>query len=111
LRFILYSFFGGLIASAYTDFVQSILIRRAVIHVDPTAGAVGGLKECESCCRRDFSMSITRTAAWICVHGSPCWTLNGLVGVTAQPHTLLDERPLAERERSGGSEQNLRVDG
>ena len=65
VAFILYSFFGGLIASAYTDFVQGFLIIVLSFMLIPAGPArpSAASPACTRACRRTSSTSTTKTAA------------------------------------------------
>lgn len=86
--FLLYSFFGGLVASAYTDFVQGFLIIAMSFLLIP-AGlmAVGGFAGMRQTLPEDFFQLYSDVSG---VDGFmiAMLTLNGLIGITAQPHTL-----------------------
>jgi Na+/proline symporter len=85
--FILYSFVGGLVAAAWTDFLQGFLIITLSFMLIPlgwdVVGGMAGMKQALDPYR--FSLSTP--------HGIGPWfilmlTLNGLVGITAQPHLM-----------------------
>jgi Na+/proline symporter len=86
--FILYSFFGGLVASAYTDFVQGFLIIFMSFMLIP-AGlmAVDGFSGMRACLKPDFFELYNQSSG---VDGFTILmlSLNGLIGITAQPHSL-----------------------
>jgi len=86
--FILYSFFGGLVASAYTDFVQGFLIIIMSFMLIPAGlTAVGGFSGMRACLPADFFELYNQSSG---VDGFTILmlSLNGLIGITAQPHTL-----------------------
>jgi Na+/proline symporter len=86
--FILYSFFGGLVASAYTDFVQGFLIIIMSFMLIPAGlTAVGGFSGMRACLPPDFFELYNQSSG---VDGFTILmlSLNGLIGITAQPHTL-----------------------
>ena len=65
VTFILYSFFGGLVASAYTDFVQGFMIIAMSFMLIPLGlAAVGGFAGMREGLSPDFFDSIARPAAW-----------------------------------------------
>ena len=86
--FVAYSFFGGLVASAYTDFVQGfliifmsfMLIPAGLIKVDGFSGMRENLPE--------HFFDLYNEASGIDAFAIAMLTLNGLIGITAQPHTL-----------------------
>jgi Na+/proline symporter len=86
--FVLYSFFGGLIASAYTDFVQSLLIIVLSFLLIPLGlSAVGGYAGMREVLPADHFQLYSE------VSGLGAFTIamlavNGLVGIVAQPHIL-----------------------
>lgn len=86
--FILYSFFGGLIASAYTDLVQGFLIIVLSFMVIP-AGliAVGGFSGMRASLPANF-FDLYNEHSGIDGFTIAMLALNGLVGITAQPHML-----------------------
>jgi Na+/proline symporter len=86
--FLLYSFFGGLIASAYTDFVQSFLIIVLSFLLIPRGlEIVGGFTGMRESLPPDFFRLYSE------VSGLDSFTIamlavNGLVGIVAQPHMM-----------------------
>jgi Na+/proline symporter len=88
VTFILYSFFGGLISSAYTDFIQGFLIIALSFMLIPTGlGKVGGFSGMRETLPADF-FDLYNEASGIDAFTIAMLTLNGLVGITAQPHSL-----------------------
>ena len=87
VMFILYSFVGGLVASAWTDLFQGFLIIVLSFMLIPLGwqevGGLGGMKASLSPFR--FSLS---TPAGIGPWVIAMLTINGLVGIMAQPHML-----------------------
>jgi Na+/proline symporter len=87
LMFILYSFVGGLVASAWTDLFQGFLIIVLSFMLIPlgwqVVGGLGGMKASLPPFR--FSLS---TPAGIGPWVIAMLTVNGLVGIMAQPHML-----------------------
>ncbi len=86
--FILYSFFGGLVASAYTDFIQGFLIIGLSFLLIP-AGlmAVGGFAGMRESLPESF-FDLYNEASGVDAFTIVMLTLNGLIGITAQPHSL-----------------------
>lgn len=88
VTFIAYSMFGGLVATAYTDFVQSILIIVMSFMLIPLGlREIGGLAGLHQALPPHFFELISP------VSGLDAFTiamlaLNGLIGITAQPHML-----------------------
>jgi Na+/proline symporter len=95
--FILYSFLGGLISSAWTDLFQGFLIIVLSFMLIPLGwGLVGGVHGMKGSLESyKFSLAAPQgISAWFIL----MLTINGLVGIMAQPHQLaavgtgLDER-------------------
>ncbi|MBI5686035.1 MAG: sodium:solute symporter family protein [Verrucomicrobia bacterium] len=85
---ILYSFFGGLIASAYTDFVQSFLIITLSFMLIPLGLLeVGGFSGLHKALPEHF-FDLYSSASGMSVFTILMLALNGFVGITAQPHVL-----------------------
>lgn len=87
LVFILYSFVGGLVAAAWTDFLQGFLIITLSFMLIPlgwdVVGGMAGMKQTLDPYR--FSLATPRgIGPWFIL----MLTLNGLVGITAQPHLM-----------------------
>ncbi len=85
--FVLYSFIGGLVAAAWTDFFQGFLIIALSFMLIPLGwGVVGGLAGMrESLESHHFSLAAPQgIGPWYIA----MLTLNGLVGILAQPHML-----------------------
>ena len=89
--FILYSFVGGLVASAWTDLLQGFLIIVLSFMLIPLGWqAVGGLAGMKASLE-PFRFSLSTPAGigpWVIA----MLTVNGLVGIMAQPHMLADGR-------------------
>src|SRR5437867_117476 len=87
VMFILYSFVGGLIAAAWTDLFQGFLIIVLSFMLIPlgwrVVGGLGGMKASLEPFR--FSLSTpSGIGPWVIL----MLTINGLVGIMAQPHML-----------------------
>ncbi len=85
--FILYSFIGGLVAAAWTDLFQGVLIIVLSFMLIPlgwhAVGGFGGMKGALEPFR--FSLATpSGITPWVIV----MLTINGLVGIMAQPHQL-----------------------
>ncbi|HEY7497275.1 MAG TPA: sodium:solute symporter family protein [Vicinamibacterales bacterium] len=87
VMFILYSFVGGLVAAAWTDFFQGFLIIALSFTLIPLGySIVGGLDGIQSSLE-PFRLSLATPSGigpWTIV----MLTINGLVGIMAQPHQL-----------------------
>lgn len=88
IAFILYSFIGGLVASAYTDFVQSFLIITLSIMLIPLGlkeiGGFGYMREVLP----DSFFDLFNAASGIDGFTIAMLAVNGIVGITAQPHMI-----------------------
>ena len=88
VAFILYSFIGGLVASAYTDFIQSFLIITLSIMLIPLGlNAIGGFSYMKSVLP-DYFFDIFNRASNIDAFTIAMLAVNGIVGITAQPHMI-----------------------
>ncbi len=86
--FLLYSFFGGLIAAAYTDFIQGFLIIVLSFMLIPWGlHEVGGIAGMRQSLRPEF-FELYNQFSQVNLAMIAMLTLNGLVGITAQPHIL-----------------------
>jgi Na+/proline symporter len=88
IAFIIYSFAGGLIAAAYTDFVQSFLIIILSVMLIPL-----GLKEINGFAGMkavlpDHFFDLFNSASGIDTFTIIMLSINGIVGITAQPHMI-----------------------
>ena len=85
--FVVYSFVGGLVAAAWTDLFQGILIIALSFLLIPLGwGLVGGLDGMQSSLE-PFFFSLA-TPAGVGPWAIAMLTINGLVGIMAQPHQL-----------------------
>jgi Na+/proline symporter len=87
VMFILYSFVGGLVAAAWTDLFQGVLIIVLSFMLIPLGWRlVGGLDGMQAVLQSHyFSLSTpSGITPWVIA----MLTLNGLVGIMAQPHQL-----------------------
>jgi Na+/proline symporter len=85
--FILYSFVGGLVASAWTDFFQGFLIiALSFMLIPPGLALVGGMEGLRaSLAPHQLSLATPQgIGPWVIA----VLTLNGLIGIMAQPHML-----------------------
>jgi Na+/proline symporter len=87
VMFILYSFVGGLVAAAWTDLFQGFLIIVLSFMLIPLGwNVVGGLEGMQAS-MEPFRFSLATPSGigpWVIV----MLTVNGLVGIMAQPHQL-----------------------
>jgi Na+/proline symporter len=88
IAFLAYSFIGGLIAAAYTDFIQSFLIITLSVMLIPLGMAeingFRGMKEVLP----DHFFDLFNSASGIDGFTIAMLALNGIVGITAQPHMI-----------------------
>lgn len=88
VAFLLYSFIGGLVAAAYTDFVQSFLIITLSVMLIPL-----GLKEINGFAGMKAVLpghffDLFNSASGIDAFTIAMLAVNGIVGITAQPHMI-----------------------
>ncbi len=85
--FLIYSFVGGLVAAAWTDFFQGFLILALYFMLIPLGwSAVGGISGIRTTLAP--SMMSLETPSGLGIWFILMLTLNGLVGIMAQPHML-----------------------
>lgn len=86
--FIIYSFAGGLITAAYTDFIQAFLIIILSILLIPfglrEVGGFAGMKAVLP----DHFFEVFNSASGIDGFTITMLAINGIVGITAQPHMV-----------------------
>ncbi len=88
VAFIIYSFAGGLIAAAYTDFIQSFLIIILSIMLIPLGlKEVGGFHAMRQVLPDHF-FDLFNSASGIDGFTIAMLAVNGIVGITAQPHMV-----------------------
>ncbi|NND08771.1 MAG: sodium:solute symporter family protein [Saprospiraceae bacterium] len=88
LAFILYSYFGGLVAAAHTEFIQGLLIIVLSFLLIPYGlMEVGGYGEMRTLLPKDFFRLFGEEYG---LDGFTIFMLaiNGVVGITAQPHMM-----------------------
>lgn len=86
--FIIYSFAGGLIAAAYTDFFQGLLIIVLSIMLIPLGlNDVGGFSGMREVLPEDF-FDLMNSTSGIDGFTLAMLAVNGMVGITAQPHMV-----------------------
>ena len=85
--FLLYSFIGGLVATAWTDFAQGFLIIALSFLLVPLGwGLVGGMEGMRQTLEPHFFSLATPSGigVWFIM----MLTINGLIGIISQPHQL-----------------------
>ena len=88
IAFILYSFFGGLVASAYADFIQAFMIIILSLMLIPSGlYAVGGFSGMRASLPPEF-FKLYSEASGMGAFTIAMLAVNGIVGITAQPHML-----------------------
>lgn len=88
IAFIIYSFVGGLIAAAYTDFIQSFLIITLSVLLIPLGLAeVCGFHSMKAALPDHF-FDLFNSASGIDGFTIAMLAVNGIVGITAQPHMV-----------------------
>ena len=98
--FIVYSFFGGLVASAYTDFVQSFLIIVLSVMLLPAGlSRVGGFAGLHESLPPHF-FTLYSEVSGLTVFTIAMLAVNGIVGIVAQPH-MLSLSATGNTERAG----------
>jgi len=100
ITFLLYSFIGGLVAAAYTDFVQSFLIVALSVMLVPLGlKEIAGFSGMRAVLPAHF-FDIFNTASGIDAFTIAMLSLNGIVGITSQPH-MISMCATGETERAG----------
>jgi Na+/proline symporter len=88
IAFIIYSYAGGLIAAAYTDFIQSFLIIMLSILLIPLGlTQIGGFHGMKAVLPHHF-FDLYNSASGIDGFTILMLAVNGIVGITAQPHMI-----------------------
>jgi Na+/proline symporter len=88
VAFLLYSFVGGLIAAAYTDFIQSFLIILLSILLIPLGlKSIGGFHSMRALLPEHF-FDLLNSQSGINGFTIAMLAVNGIVGITAQPHMV-----------------------
>ena len=86
--FIIYSFAGGLIAAAYTDFFQGLLIIVLSVMLIPLGlNDVGGFSGMKEVLPDDF-FDLMNKSSGIDAFTLTMLAVNGMVGITAMPHMV-----------------------
>ena len=100
VAFIIYSYAGGLIAAAYTDFIQSFLIITLSILLIPLGlQQIGGFSEMRAVLPDHF-FDLFNSASGIDAFTIAMLAVNGIVGITAQPH-MISMCATGDTERAG----------
>jgi Na+/proline symporter len=100
IAFLLYSFFGGMIASAYTNFIQAFLIIILSMLLIPFGlREVGGFSGMRGSLPSDF-FKIFSEQSGMGAFTIAMLAVNGIVGITAQPH-MVAMFATGNNERSG----------
>jgi len=88
VAFVIYSFFGGMVASAYANFIQALMIIVLSFLLIPTGLiAVGGFEGMRASLPDEF-FSLFSDKVGIGAFTILMLALNGVVGITAQPHMI-----------------------
>lgn len=88
LAFMLYSFFGGLVAAAHTEFVQGLFIIILSFLLIPSGlQEIGGFSEMRNLLPEDFFQLYSEKSG-LGAFTIAMLAVNGLVGITAQPHMM-----------------------
>jgi Na+/proline symporter len=100
VAFIIYSYAGGLIAAAYTDFIQSFLIITLSILLIPLGlKQIGGFAGMRAVLPVHF-FDLFNSASGIDGFTIAMLAVNGIVGITAQPH-MISMCATGDTERAG----------
>jgi Na+/proline symporter len=100
IAFIIYSYAGGLIAAAYTDFIQSFLIITLSILLIPLGlTQIGGFSGMRAVLPDHF-FDLFNAASGIDAFTIAMLAINGIVGITAQPH-MISMCATGDTERAG----------
>ncbi len=88
VAFLVYSFFGGLIATAYTDFIQGLMIIVLSMMLIPSGlTAVGGIVGMRKVLPPGFFQLYSEVSG-LNLFTIAMLAVNGIVGITAQPHMI-----------------------
>ncbi|MCF6353101.1 MAG: sodium:solute symporter family protein [Cyclobacteriaceae bacterium] len=88
VAFIVYSYFGGLVAAAHTEFIQGILIIILSFMLIPSGlREVGGFAAMREKLPEDF-FSLFSADLGLGPFTLAMLALNGIIGITAQPHSM-----------------------
>ncbi len=100
VAFILYSFFGGMFASAYANFIQSLMIIILSFMLIPSGlSAVGGFSGMHESLPENF-FNLFSSELGLGAFTIFMLAINGIVGITAQPH-MVSMCATGDTERAG----------
>ena len=100
VAFVVYSFFGGMVASAYANFIEALMIIVLSFMLIPTGlNAVGGFEGMRASLPEEF-FSLFSDKVGIGAFTILMLALNGVVGITAQPH-MISMCATGDTERAG----------
>jgi len=100
VAFVVYSFFGGMVASAYANFIQAVMIIVLSFMLIPTGlNAVGGFDGMRASLPEEF-FNLFSDKVGIGAFTILMLALNGVVGITAQPH-MISMCATGDTERAG----------
>ena len=100
VAFVVYSFFGGMVASAYANFIQALMIIVLSFMLIPTGlSAVGGFDGMRASLPEEF-FTLFSDKVGIGAFTILMLALNGVVGITAQPH-MISMCATGDTERAG----------
>lgn len=88
VAFMLYSYFGGLVAAAHTEFIQAFLIIVLSFMLIPTGlNEVGGFAGMREALPENFFLLYSEESG-LGLFMIAMLALNGIIGITAQPHMM-----------------------
>ncbi|NND35464.1 MAG: GerAB/ArcD/ProY family transporter, partial [Saprospiraceae bacterium] len=88
VAFMIYSFFGGLVAAAHTEFIQGMfIIILSFLLIPAGLNEVGGFSEMRNVLPEDFFQLFSEESG-LGAFTIAMLAVNGLVGITAQPHMM-----------------------
>ena len=88
IAFVIYSYFGGLVAAAHTEFIQGLLIILLSFMLIPFGlQEIGGFDGMRSSLSEDF-FQLYNEEVGLGAFMIAMLMLNGVVGITAQPHMM-----------------------
>lgn len=100
IAFMVYSFAGGLVAAAYTDFIQAFLIILLSMMLIPLGlKEINGFTGMKQVLPEHF-FELFNSSSGITGFTLAMLTLNGIIGITAQPH-MISMCATGNTERSG----------
>jgi len=100
IAFILYSFFGGMVASAYANFIQALMIIILSFMLIPSGlNAVGGFSGMRKLLPDNF-FDLFSSELGLGAFTIFMLAINGIVGITAQPH-MVSMCAMGNTERAG----------